>query len=377
MYRDGTVRILSIDGGGMRARMASEYAKRFCEDADIDGNKLYESFDIITGTSAGGISALAYSFGLSPVQMCTLLEEKGGYIFNPGLFTLPYYKERVVMGLSTSSYMYDYSKILDVVNDIIPGTTKLSDLPGKVIIPAWNRATNLPTLFSNFVGYEYLTGRNELVNTVAAATSCAPVYFQEIPFSGGVYADGGVIQNNPTLIAYHVAQSVFPTAKRYCILSLGSGATYADVLQPSIPPDSLLLANNNASSQERAEITEEFNAFKTQIRLKYPHLQLDGLSSDLFGSILVPDRVQDLFYYLQNVFIGGVQQLVDDLMQFASRDPYKSMFYLRLQYNFTQGQDSALDETYPYYMAQLVQYANDVYDDNALKISNFINHFNV
>ena len=106
-------------------------------------------------------------------------------------------------------------------------------------------------------------------------------------------------------------------------------------------------------------------------------MQLDGLSSDLFGSILVPDRVQDLFYYLQNVFIGGVQQLVDDLMQFASRDPYKSMFYLRLQYNFTQGQDSALDETYPYYMAQLVQYANDVYDDNALKISNFINHFNV
>lgn len=331
-----TVKILSIDGGGMRGKIPAHILKRFCQDANINPAELYKNFDLILGTSIGGIQALGYAYGLTPTQILNLMDEKGDDIFNPGIFTLPYYKERVVMGVSTSSYIYDNTQITAAVNTVIPPSTKLSDLPGKVIVTSWNRATNLPVLFSNITGYDFFSGNNELVSNVATATASAPIYFQEADFSGGVYADGGVIQNNPTLIGYHAAQNIFPTASRYCILSLGAGATYADVLAPTIPP-----------------------------------------SNDLLASTIVPARVQDLFYYMQNVFIGGVQQLVDDLMYFTTQNPYKNVQYLRLQYKFLPNQNSALDETDSEYLAQLVQYANSVYDDNALKIANFIQHFTV
>lgn len=373
----GTVRILSIDGGGMRGYMGASFLKRFCEDADIDSSQLYKHFDIIAGTSIGGIQALGYAYGLSPDDILELMSEKGDDIFDPGIFTLPYYKERVVMGLSTSSYIYDNTQITSAVQSVIPPLTKLSDLPGNVIIPAWNRTTNLPTFFSNMRGYDFLSGSDELVSDVATATSSAPIYFQESTFSGNVYADGGVIQNNPTLIAYHAAQNVFPSVNRYCILSLGAGATYADVLAPSVPSTPLLLASNNATSQEKEEIRQEFVAFKENVQNKYPHLALDSLSDDLFASTLVPARVQDLFYYMQNVFIGGVQQLVDDLMVFTTKNPYKNISYYRFQKKFESYEQSALDETDPLYLSFLQGYANYIYDHDALAIANFIQHFKV
>lgn len=333
-----TVYILAIDGGGMRGIIAAHLLKRFCQDANINPNQLYNRFNLLLGTSIGGIQALGYSYGLSPTQILTLMNEKGDDIFNPGIFTLPYYKERAVMGLSTNNYFYDNTEITNAINSVIPHSTKLSDLPGKVIVTSWNRATNKPVLFSNITGYEFFSGNNELVSNVGTATASAPLYFQEAEFSGGVYADGGVIQNNPTLIGYHAAQNIFPTATRYLILSLGAGSTYADVLAPSIPTVG---------------------------------------ENDLLGSTLVPARVQDLFYYMENVFIGGVQQLVDNLMYFTAQNPYKNIQYLRLQYNFKANENSALDETDPTYRQQLIDYADEVYNDNALKIQNFIQHFNL
>lgn len=331
-----TVYIVAFDGGGVRGKISARLFERFCQDANINPTQIYNRFDLILGTSIGGIQALGYAYGLSPTQMLSLIDNKGPDIFNSGIFTLPYYKERVVMGISTSSYIYDNTQITTAVNSVIPPLTKLSDLPGKVIVTSWNRATNLPVLFSNITGYEFFSGKDELVSNVATATTSAPIYFQEKEFSGGIYVDGGVVQNNPTLIGYHAAQNIFPRATRYCILSIGAGATYADVLSPTIPP-----------------------------------------SNDMLSSTIVPDRVQDLFYYMENVFIGGVQQLVDNLMYFTTQNPYKNIQYLRLQYKFLPNQDSALDDTDPTYLAQLVQYADEVYEENALKIENFIQHFNV
>lgn len=371
-----TCKFVSIDGGGMRGIIPAVLMQRFCQDANINPTQLYNSFDMFLGTSIGGIQALGYAYGLSPTQILNLMYEKGADIFNPGVFTLPYYKERVVMGISTSNYCYDNTEITAAVSSIIPSSTKLSDLPGKVIVTSWNRATNLPALFSNITGYDFLSGNNELVSNVATATASAPIYFEESYFSNGVYADGGVIQNNPTLIGYHAGQNVFPQADRYCILSLGTGSTYADVLEPDIPSTLSLMANN-ATTEEREEIAREFGEFKANLSNKYPHLQLDSLSNDLVGATIVPSRVQDLFYYMQNVFIGGVQQLVDDLMYFTTQNPYKNIHYCRLQYQFLPNQNSALDETDPEYLASLVQYANQVYDSNLIKIENFIQHFNV
>jgi patatin-like phospholipase/acyl hydrolase len=44
-----TVRILSLDGGGMRGYLSATFLKRFCVQAGIPANQLFNSFDIIAG----------------------------------------------------------------------------------------------------------------------------------------------------------------------------------------------------------------------------------------------------------------------------------------------------------------------------------------
>ena len=69
-------RVLSFDGGGMKGLFSAYFMKQFCQDAGIPGNKIYEHFDIITGTSIGGIQALGYAIGLSPDDMINFFLDK-------------------------------------------------------------------------------------------------------------------------------------------------------------------------------------------------------------------------------------------------------------------------------------------------------------
>ena len=65
-------RILSFDGGGIKGLFSAYFMKFFCQDAGIPGNKIHEHFSVISGTSIGGIQALAYATGYSPDDMIEL-----------------------------------------------------------------------------------------------------------------------------------------------------------------------------------------------------------------------------------------------------------------------------------------------------------------
>ena len=49
------IRLLSWDGGGIRGLFSATFLEKFCNDAGINGNELWKYFDIICGTSIGGI----------------------------------------------------------------------------------------------------------------------------------------------------------------------------------------------------------------------------------------------------------------------------------------------------------------------------------
>jgi len=75
------IRILSLDGGGIRGLFSATFLEKFCNDARIQGNELWKYFDIICGTSIGGIQGLAYSLGLSPTDVINLLTTNADSIF--------------------------------------------------------------------------------------------------------------------------------------------------------------------------------------------------------------------------------------------------------------------------------------------------------
>lgn len=72
-------RILSIDGGGIRVFFQRRYWRRWKKTST---KPLSEYFDLISGTSTGGIIALGLALGLSAKDILALYEEEGPAIFS-------------------------------------------------------------------------------------------------------------------------------------------------------------------------------------------------------------------------------------------------------------------------------------------------------
>ena len=61
----------------------------------------------------------------------------------------------------------------------------------------------------------------------ARCTSAAPSFFKrmfiDVPAPGGWYIDGGLRHNNPSQLALDEAHRIWPTVKRFCLVSIGTG----------------------------------------------------------------------------------------------------------------------------------------------------------
>ena len=327
-----TVRILALDGGGLRGLFSAQFLHQFCEQANLDPSRLFDHFDLIVGTSIGGVQALAYGEGLSPATMKQFFYDKGPLIFkDEGI--LPGYKARVVMGLSSDETFYQQTNLKAAIEEVV-GTKRLSEIGGRIVVTAWNMTENTPTLFSNIRGLEpYLSGGDQKASDVALSTSAAPLYFPKATFNGRDYIDGGVFQNNPALLGLLIGKRLFPTRTRMCLLSVGTGIAWPK--EGSVLPE---------SGEEDS---------------------------------LVPANVRYMYYLLSDVFMGGVQSLNSKTLSFLAQSIYDAFFYLRFQYQFPEGEDAPMDEADTGYLDKLVGLAQTTYTQKQSAITNFIEHFRI
>ena len=239
-----TARVLSLPGGGTRGFLQNHCMKLFCQQSGIPEDEIWKYFNCISGTSVGGLGALAYAFGLTPDTIYDFYMEQ-----SPWLFTIrtagdiasgsinasvpsnrPNSAQKVII-LGQNDQFYN---AVDPVNsnyggarlrtalDTIFGDATLQDLKTNVIIPAYQSDTNSYILFSN-LDVPGLTGKNELIKNVALATSAAHFYLPPHVFGGHTYLDGGVFQNNPSRLGLSLAKQIKPIAKRFCVLTIGCG----------------------------------------------------------------------------------------------------------------------------------------------------------
>ena len=338
MSDPNTVRILALDGGGIRGLFSAQFLHKFCIEANIDPTRLFEHFDIIFGTSIGGVQAIAYCEGMTPAAMKSFFYTKGPLIFKDNGI-LPGYKARVIMGLSTDNTFYKQGPLKSAIEEVI-GTKLMNDIGGNVVLTAWNMSDNTPVLFSNIGGHApFLTGGNVKASDAALATAAAPLYFPKANINSKDYVDGGVIQNNPALIALLTAKRLFPTKTRVCLLSVGTCIAW--------PAEGSLLPEDTAT----------------------------GLSAT--DSALVPDNVRYMYYLLNDVFMGGVQKLNDKMLNFVAQSLYSKLFYLRFQYQFPKDENAPMDDASKAYLDKLVSLADSTYTKQQVAISNFIAHFKV
>lgn len=233
MADPNTIRVLEFDGGGQRGYASMVWFNKFVQTWGIDPTTIWQYFDVICGTSIGGINALGIANGLTPTAILPLFQTQGPFIFSLSslvpswrpndltkvgliLADIPFYQSS---GPTANSYG---SGLLKTTIQSIFGTNTLQNLKTNVIVPAYRTDTSNFVLFSNVNNSRFI-GQTALVSDVALSTAAPPVYLPAWTFGGHTYIDGGIYQNNPASFGVSLGKILKPNSKRICVLSVGTG----------------------------------------------------------------------------------------------------------------------------------------------------------
>lgn len=228
-------RILAIDGGGIRgmlpAMVIAELEKRLRMATGKADSYISDYFDLIAGTSTGGILACYYLYHHEgdrheAARAIDLYEKYGATIFPKRLF-------RNIIRLFDALYP---AKGIDRVLKDTFGDAKLSGAPCNSAVMAYHITDRKAVIFTADEARRE-ADRDFLLRDIARATSAAPTYFrvaQAISMNNvpSYLIDGGIYANDPTICAIIEARKTMfrnfgktPKIKDMYIVSLGTGST--------------------------------------------------------------------------------------------------------------------------------------------------------
>jgi predicted acylesterase/phospholipase RssA len=230
-------RVLSLDGGGMRGTYTATYLDRvaatFAKRRGVGALDVGAAFDLIVGTSTGGIIACALTAGIPLADIVALYAQHGPTIFSRPLptglvgFALDNWKRPQALATGTASLRGALSEKL--------GTKTLADIYSErgiaLAIPAVELSQHRGWVFKtpHLKGTNHRDDNYTLVD-VCLATSAAPVYRSLAAINhpdneaGGfnVFVDGGLWANNPVLVGLVDALDLTQPGQEIHIFSLGT-----------------------------------------------------------------------------------------------------------------------------------------------------------
>jgi hypothetical protein len=213
---DSTFRILSIDGGGIRGILPAAFLSTIESET---GRRVVDHFDLIAGTSTGGIIALALGLGISAEEIVGFYEKFGPEVFSqhPGRFSKIRHLFRP---------RYDSDKLRGALETVF-ANSKIGESKTRLVIPATDAGSGDVYIFKTAHSVKFSTDYKKLASEAAMATAAAPTFFRQFLASDGVrLLDGGLWANNPTMVAVVEAMSVLGrSANELRILSLGNATS--------------------------------------------------------------------------------------------------------------------------------------------------------
>lgn len=326
MSDPNTLRILSIDGGGMRGTFSVQWMQHFVDLWGINPNEIWKYFDVICGTSAGGLQALGYGGALSPANLMAFLENQGPWIFSTSSI-IPGVRATLLDKLATmilGGSFYPNTNFKTALDDLF-GSLTMSNLNVNSLITSYNYNTNTPVLFSNRE-FPQSSGLTELMKNVGLSTSSAPLYFPPANWGGDNFLDGACIKNNPTMLGYMLGNIVKPNANRTCILTIGSGLGDIGFDQPSEAPPP-------------------------------------------------PDESNMSFVFsLLSILITGTQETDALLLENLDQYSLQNIYSYRANAQLDPDLDTELDNTTPEFIAYMKGLATTTFNNDLVKISDFLAH---
>lgn len=204
-------RILSIDGGGIKGVFPVSFLSTL---EDTINDKVTNYFDLIVGTSTGGIIALGLGLGFSAKEILGFYEKEGPVIFKGNTII------RLLRHIGISKYnpMRLRCSLQDLFKD-----RKLGESSKRLVIPAFNIETGEVHVYKTCHHPRFEIDYKEKAVDVALATAAAPTYFPTHRTAAGTpLVDGGVWANNPLGFAVVEAITVLNQPRDSLrVLSLG------------------------------------------------------------------------------------------------------------------------------------------------------------
>ncbi len=245
----GVFTVLSVDGGGVRGlipalivedlmrrvRFIAGYARRhhrlvnfsFTSQKMIRELEVDTLFDLFAGTSTGALMAIGFAAKrrYTPHEMVEIYRNHAETIF-----PLRQFKSlRAVRQVFAEKYdAGPFEKLLKAIF----GDQKLSDCRSNLLVTSYDTDKRAPYFFKH---YDEVAARSRrdlpedyFLRDVARATTAAPTYFlpARVRSLSGVertLLDGGLVANNPALSAYVEARKIHRNARKFVIVSLGTG----------------------------------------------------------------------------------------------------------------------------------------------------------
>lgn len=210
-------RILAIDGGGIKGVVSAAFLATIEE---ATGKRIVDHFDLIAGTSTGGIIALGLGLGISAADILTFYKNKGPRIFGEPDSPLGRILRHIRWPFRPK---YDAMALEEELITVF-ADRRLGESETRLVIPAYHRDRQGVYVFKTAHHPRLKMDYREKVLDVALATAAAPVYFppHRLP-SGSHLLDGGVWANNPVGVAAVEAVGILGwRGKDLRILSLGS-----------------------------------------------------------------------------------------------------------------------------------------------------------
>jgi hypothetical protein len=235
------IAILSVDGGGIRGLIPGRVLAALERRAGMPVCRL---FDVVAGTSTGGIIALALTKpapGTSTPQyaasdLVELYRDRGAEIFHRS------FAQRVMSANGLAGPKFSADAIEEIVRNAF-GEARLHDALTPVVVTSYDTAAARPYFFKS---YRPVTAPDDagarfeddhLMWQAARATSAAPTFFPPYLLAptdpkrpGAVerpLVDGGVYANNPAMCALADAYRMFgqrESATQFLVMSVGTGS---------------------------------------------------------------------------------------------------------------------------------------------------------
>ncbi|MES2774359.1 MAG: patatin-like phospholipase family protein [Bacteroidota bacterium] len=215
-------KILSIDGGGIKGIVPCIILKAIETETHAP---ISELFNLIAGTSTGGIIAL----GL------TKPDPKKGYAFTADDMLQLYVQHgKDIFAKRHQDLLSRIGSLFSITEDVVThnydvtgfetllkgkfGETRIKDAIIPLLITTYDVASGKPYYYSSRLA-ELAEEENTSMFQVARSTSAAPTFFEPYLVKNNqdqkmAFVDGGVFANNPSVLAYAEAKELWKKDKR-------------------------------------------------------------------------------------------------------------------------------------------------------------------